>query len=39
MYQERIKVIIRQADLYNKTGDTTKAGGGGGGGGGGSRAA
>ena len=26
MYYERIKVIIRQADLYNKTGDATKGG-------------
>ena len=26
MYKERIKVIIRQADPYNKTGDATKGG-------------
>ena len=26
MYQERIKVIIKQADVYDKTGDTTKGG-------------
>ena len=26
MYKEQIKVIIRQADLYNKTGDATKGG-------------
>ena len=26
MYQERIKVILRQADPYNKTGDATKGG-------------
>ena len=24
MYYERIKVIIRQADLYDKTGDATE---------------
>ena len=28
-YKERIKVIIRQADPYDKTGDATKGGGGG----------
>ena len=26
MYKERIKVIIRQADPYDKTGDATKGG-------------
>ena len=26
MYQERIKVLIRQADPYDKTGDATKGG-------------
>ena len=26
MYLERIKVIIRQADAYDKTGDTIKGG-------------
>ena len=26
MYLEQIKVIIRQADPYDKTGDTTKGG-------------
>ena len=26
MYSERIKVIIRQADPYDKTGDATKEG-------------
>ena len=26
MYWERIKVIIRQADPYDKTGDATKGG-------------
>ena len=26
MYYERIKVIIRQADSYDKTGDATKGG-------------
>ena len=26
MYFERIKVIIRQADPYDKTGDATKGG-------------
>ena len=27
VYKERIKVIIRQADPYNKTGDATERGG------------
>ena len=26
MYKKRIKVIIRQADPYDKTGDATKGG-------------
>ena len=26
MYKEQIKVIIRQADPYDKTGDATKGG-------------
>ena len=26
MYKEQTKVIIRQADPYNKTGDATKGG-------------
>ena len=29
MYKEQIKVLIRQADAYDKTGDTTKGGRGG----------